>query len=67
MHVCNLYNVTLQFDTELTSKEAVLEAVELINLALQREPYNLSAQIIVDTSSLSYDMVRVQGEDLIEE
>lgn len=67
MYICNLYNVTVQFDTELTSKEAVLEAIELINLALQREPYNLSAQVFVDSESLNYDVVDLESSNLTEE
>lgn len=67
MHKCNLYDVLVQFDTELTSKEAILEAVELINLALQREPYNLAAQIFINPDSLNYDVVELYDSNILEE
>lgn len=67
MHKCNLYDVLVQFDTELTSKEAILEAVELINLALQREPYNLAAQIFINPDSLNYDVFELYDSNILEE
>jgi len=55
MHVVNLYNVMVQFDSEKDTKEAILEAVELINAALQREPYGLGAQMFIDYDNLQFE------------
>jgi len=57
MNTITVYKLGLQFhhDDEDVTKEQVLEAVEIINLSLQREPYGLGAQLFVDYDNLDYD------------
>jgi len=63
MFVVNLRNAMVQFDSEDDSREAVLMAVECINLALQRDPYGLGAQVFVDYENLQFEAVENVDEE----
>jgi hypothetical protein len=50
MRAITITGVTLQFDADLSTSgsdlEQAREAIRLINLTLQREPYSLAAQVM---------------------
>ena len=62
MYVVDVKNVTLQFDSPINSKEAVLEIVDLVNAILLRDQVNVNAQVIVD-----YENLEFEAEEDIEE
>ncbi len=66
MKVITIHRLSLQFDagqiTSGTDEDQARQAVELINLTLQREPFGLAAQLIVhpdeiEIASRSFDPV----------
>jgi hypothetical protein len=50
MRIITVHNLSLQFDADQIMhgppKDQINNAIDLINLSLQREPYGLGAQII---------------------
>jgi len=56
MRVLNLAGLTLQCDADQVTRGDALaqarQAVDLINLTLQREPYGLAAQLMIDEERL---------------
>lgn len=60
MKVITVRRVDLQFDadqiTRGTSAEQVRQAIEAINLALQREPFGLGAQLIVHRDEIEIEI-----------
>jgi|APCry1669189665_1035243.scaffolds.fasta_scaffold40201_1 hypothetical protein len=62
-------NLTIQFDAEQTTSGTPLEqarqAIEQINLALQREPYGLGAQIF--ESGIDISDIETQESEIEEE
>ncbi len=63
MKVITVHRLSLQFDanqiTHGRNEQQVLEAVELINLTLQREPLGLGAQLIVHRDEIEIERSRV--------
>jgi hypothetical protein len=59
MKAITIHRVEVQFDadqiTKGTADEQADQAVELINLALQREPFGLGAQIIVHRDEIEVE------------
>ena len=59
MKVITIHRVEVQFDadqiTHGTAEQQADQAVELINLALQREPFGLGAQIIVHRDEIEVE------------
>lgn len=59
MKVITVHRLSLQFDasqiTHGKSEQQVREAVELINLTLQREPFGLGAQLIVHRDEIEIE------------
>lgn len=57
MRVLNISGLSLQCDADQVTAGDALEqarqAVEMVNLELQRQPYGLGAQIMLGASSLS--------------
>ena len=62
MKVITVHRLSLQFDanqiTHGKSEQQVREAVELINLTLQREPFGLGAQLIVHRDEIEIESSR---------
>lgn len=62
MQYITINNLSIQFDgtdnTDITKQ--ALEAIELINLSLQRDPYGLGAQIVFVPNEIT---VQVEGSD----
>ena len=46
MKTATVKNLSIQMDVIEGNKEEIMQALELINLTLQREPYSLCAQIM---------------------
>ena len=65
MKVLTAHRVSLQFDAnQLThgkNEQQVREAVDLINLTLQREPFGLGAQLIVHRDEIEIESSRVDS------
>ena len=59
MKVLTVHRVALQFDanqiTHGKNEQQVREAVELINLALQREPFGLGTQLLVHRDEIEIE------------
>ena len=59
MKVLTVHRLSLQFDanqiTHGNNEQQVREAVELINLTLQREPFGLGAQLIVHRDEIEIE------------
>ena len=59
MKIITIRRVDLQFDadqiTNGTAEQQADQAIELINLALQREPFGLSAQLIVHRDEIEIE------------
>jgi hypothetical protein len=64
----SIHGLTLQFDagqiTHGSADDQARQAVELINLSLQREPFGLGAQLIVHADVLTplVDFLQAAGE-----
>lgn len=62
MKVITVHRLSLQFDANQTthgnSEQQVREAVDLINLTLQREPFGLGAQLIVHRDEIEIECSR---------
>lgn len=54
MQTIQAFNLSIQFDGDggTDAAQQVKEAIELINLTLQREPYGLAAQIFYDPKGI---------------
>ena len=68
MKVITIKNLWIQFDADQimtgTDKEQALQAIEMINGVMQREPYGFGAQILhshIDNSDIESE---VKDEDL---
>lgn len=65
MKVITVHRLSLQFDagqlTHGNNERQVCEAVELINLTLQREPFGLGAQLIVHRDEIEIESSRVNS------
>lgn len=63
MKVITVHRLSLQFDanqiTHGHNERQVREAVELINLTLQREPFGFGAQLIVYPDEIEIESSRV--------
>ena len=63
MKVITVHRVSLQFDanqiTHGNNEQQVREAVDLINLTLQREPFGLGAQLIVHRDEIEIESIRI--------
>ena len=59
MKVITVRRIDLQFDanqiTHGTPEQQVRQAVELVNLTLQREPFGLGAQLIVHPDEIEIE------------
>ena len=59
MKTITVRRLDLQFDadqiTQGLSTQQVYEAIELINLTLQREPYGLAAQLIIHRDEIEIE------------
>lgn len=68
MKAITIHGLTLQFDagqiTHGCADDQARQAVELVNLALQREPFGLGAQIMVHADVLTplMDFLHAAGE-----
>ena len=62
MKVITVHRLSLQFDanqiTHGNNEQQVREAVDLINLILQREPFGLGAQLIVHPDEIEIESSR---------
>jgi hypothetical protein len=60
--IITVHRVSLQFDanqiTHGNNEQQVREAVDLINLTLQREPFGLGAQLIVHRDEIEIESSR---------
>lgn len=67
MRVLNMAGLSLQCDADqMTQGDALAQArqaLDLINLTLQREPYGLGAQIMVHASELRAEFEQLEGND----
>ena len=63
MKVITVHRLSLQFDanqiTHGNNEQQVRQAVELINLTLQREPFGLGAQLIVHPDEIEIESHRI--------
>jgi hypothetical protein len=63
MKVITVHRLSLQFDanqiTHGRNEQQVRQAVELINLTLQREPFGLGAQLIVHRDEIEIESSQV--------
>jgi hypothetical protein len=59
MKIITIHRLSLQFDanqiTHGRNEQQVREAVDLINLSLQREPFGLGAQLIVHPDEIEIE------------
>ena len=59
MKIITIHRLSLQFDadqiTHGQSEKQVRQAVDLINLTLEREPFGLGAQLIVHPDEIEVD------------
>jgi hypothetical protein len=59
MKVITIHRVEVQFDadqiTQGTAEQQADQAIELINLTLQREPFGLGAQLIVHRDEIEVE------------
>ena len=63
MKVITVHRLSLQFDanqiTHGKTEQQLRQAVELVNLTLQREPFGLGAQLIVHPDEIEVESRRI--------
>jgi hypothetical protein len=63
MKVITVHRLSLQFDAHQITRggnaQQVQQAVDLINLTLQREPFGLGAQLIVYLDEIEIESTRI--------
>jgi hypothetical protein len=66
VRVITVHRLSLQFDADQIThghnENQVREAVDLINLTLQREPFGLGAQLIVHPDEIEIESRRIDPE-----
>ena len=62
MKQATVVNTSLMFDVDQGDRQEILDAIDLINSALQREPYGLGAQIFYDPQTVAYTVEDCDGE-----